>query len=477
MFTFIVFAAFGVLLVECQQFQSQQPSQHQPYPGFGYGPSSQTTTTPSPYPPAQVHYVNIGQDLAGDYKFGYDTGKGPQGQSFREEVRLPDGTVMGAYGYLDAQGKQRIVKYTAGKDGFRVDSDTPAPGSEGAPAAAPNAAPRHASPSLPTHQVQHQPPPQALPRYTPPPQPLPPPQVQYIPPAQTLPQAPRTYSPQPSSQYIPDFRPISQPHYQHAPQYQEPAPKARSAAQPIDLSAFPQLPGVNLITINPRPRPQVENAYPPRYSSQPQSGSLLQSSSKNVPQEEEYTGPADQSIDEKAKRKAEVRARLEQAAASKKKKGFMTPARKKKLRTLLRKKAAEEIKREQERKAEERRRIIAERAGRPKDIENANEAELIKIIKAYYDRVYALEGEKYDLEYVTSKKEIELRELSQKVNEKSGRFMIPTLKKVSKTAQQMEKIRLFTMKVSKMDYRGALKAVPRQVAEEKKEEKKAEGEE
>lgn len=31
-----------------------------------YGP----TTTPKPvvYPPAQVHYVNIGEDLTGDYK-------------------------------------------------------------------------------------------------------------------------------------------------------------------------------------------------------------------------------------------------------------------------------------------------------------------------------------------------------------------------------------------------------------------------
>ena len=38
-------------------------------------------------------------------------------------------------------------------------------------------------------------------------------------------------------------------------------------------------------------------------------------------------------MDEKEKRKTEVRARMaEQAAAAKKKKGFMTPARKKKLR-------------------------------------------------------------------------------------------------------------------------------------------------
>lgn len=46
------------------------------------------------------------------------------GQSFREETRLPDGSVKGQYGYLDAQNKMRIVKYTAGLNGFSIDSDT-----------------------------------------------------------------------------------------------------------------------------------------------------------------------------------------------------------------------------------------------------------------------------------------------------------------------------------------------------------------
>lgn len=44
--------------------------------------------------------------------------------------------MKGAYGYVDAEGKQRIVKYTAGVEGFKVDSDEAAPGS-GAPAARP----------------------------------------------------------------------------------------------------------------------------------------------------------------------------------------------------------------------------------------------------------------------------------------------------------------------------------------------------
>jgi len=101
----------------------QQPQQ----PQFNYQNylASQTTTTPAPiHPPASIHYVNIGQELNGDYKFGYDTGKGPSGQSFREETRLPDGSVKGQYGYLDAQNKMRIVKYTAGLNGFSIDSDT-----------------------------------------------------------------------------------------------------------------------------------------------------------------------------------------------------------------------------------------------------------------------------------------------------------------------------------------------------------------
>jgi len=101
-----------------------QQSQSQPFNYQNYL-ASQTTTTPAPiHPPASIHYVNIGQELNGDYKFGYDTGKGPSGQSFREETRLPDGSVKGQYGYLDAQNKMRIVKYTAGLNGFSIDSDT-----------------------------------------------------------------------------------------------------------------------------------------------------------------------------------------------------------------------------------------------------------------------------------------------------------------------------------------------------------------
>ena len=99
---------------------------------------------------------------------------------------------------------------------------------------------------------------------------------------------------------------------------------------------------------------------------------------------------------------------MEASAASKKKKGFMTPARKKKLRNLIRTLAAEELKKEQLRKAEERKRILAERTGQPKNLEGLNEAELQQVLKDYYSRQLKLEGEKYDLEYQTARKDFEV---------------------------------------------------------------------
>jgi len=114
-------------------------------------------TTPYPrnyHPPAPVHYVNIGTELAGDYKFGYDTGKGPLGQSFREETRLPDGTVKGAYGIMDENGKQRIIRYTAGKAGFMAEGDL---GPNGAAGVAPGPAPQPvASPHAPAYRAPAQ---------------------------------------------------------------------------------------------------------------------------------------------------------------------------------------------------------------------------------------------------------------------------------------------------------------------------------
>merc|ERR1712214_256460 len=140
-------------------------------------------------------------------------------------------------------------------------------------------------------------------------------------------------------------------------------------------------------------------------------------------------------------KQAEVRARLEaQAAGKKAKKGFMTPERKKKLRLLLRKKAAEELKKEQERRAQERRKVIDERCGQPKDLETASEARLIAICKEYHEKVCNLESQKYDMEKEVEFRDYRINELNIAVNDLRGKFIKPTLKKVSKYENKFAKL-------------------------------------
>jgi len=183
---FIIALLCLVAAINAAPQQPQQQSQAQ----FNYQNylNSQTTTPAPPlHPPASIHYVNIGQELNGDYKFGYDTGKGPSGQSFREETRLPDGSVKGQYGYLDAANKMRIVKYTAGLNGFSIDSDT----------------------ALNEQQIAASKPTAPSPQYNPAPQPQP--------------QQP-AYSPRGAFQGLAQAAQSSQPAYLPAPQAQQQQP-------------------------------------------------------------------------------------------------------------------------------------------------------------------------------------------------------------------------------------------------------------
>lgn len=172
------------------------------------------------------------------------------------------------------------------------------------------------------------------------------------------------------------------------------------------------------------------------------------------------------------RKRAEVRKRMEEASKAKKaKKGFMTPERKKKLRLLLRKKAAEELKKEQERKAAERRRIIEERCGKPKNLEDANEDVLKDIVKEYYNRMYTCEGQKWDLEYEVRKRDWEISDLNAQVNDLRGKFVKPTLKKVSKYENKFAKLQ---KKAAEFNFRNQLKVVKKKefTLEEEDKEKK-----
>merc|ERR1711937_624855 len=138
-----------------------------------------------------------------------------------------------------------------------------------------------------------------------------------------------------------------------------------------------------------------------------------------------------------------------------KKKGFMTPERKKKLRTLLRKKAAEELRKEQERKAEERLRVIAERCGTKAEFESASIDDLKKICQTYFDKWYGLEGEMFFLQREVILRDLQINELTISVSDMKGKFIKPTLKKVSKYENKFAKLQ---EKAAKFAFANQLKA-------------------
>merc|ERR1712154_463636 len=131
-----------------------------------------------------------------------------------------------------------------------------------------------------------------------------------------------------------------------------------------------------------------------------------------------------------------------------------TPERKKKLRLLLRKKAAEELKKEQELKAKERRRVIDQRCGQSKSTSGLGEGELKRVCQEYYDRICAVESSKYDLEKEVEYKDYMIDELNIAVNDLRGKFIKPSLKKVSKYENKFAKLQ---KKAAEFNFRNQLK--------------------
>merc|ERR1711910_314637 len=105
-----------------------------------------------------------------------------------------------------------------------------------------------------------------------------------------------------------------------------------------------------------------------------------------------------------------------------KKKGFMTPERKKKLRTLLRKKAAEDLK---------------------------------KICQQYFDKWYKLEAEMFFLQREVILRDLQINELTISVSDMKGKFIKPTLNKVSKYENKFAKLQ---EKAAKFAFANQLKA-------------------
>ncbi|CAB3400746.1 unnamed protein product [Caenorhabditis bovis] len=150
---------------------------------------------------------------------------------------------------------------------------------------------------------------------------------------------------------------------------------------------------------------------------------------------------AQRKAEERERKKAEVRKRLEEAGNKKKaKKGFLTPERKKKLRKLLMVKAAEDLKRQQLLKEQERQKVLSERTIPLPNVDSIDDkAQLEKIYNDLFTRLCQLEEEKYDINYIVGRTEAEINSLTIEVNDLRGKFVKPALKKVSKYDNKFKK--------------------------------------
>merc|ERR1711879_874646 len=159
--------------------------------------------------------------------------------------------------------------------------------------------------------------------------------------------------------------------------------------------------------------------------------------------------------DDRSKRRERVRTEL-MKAGTKQKKGFMTPERKKKLRVLIRKEAAKQIKIQQEIEEKERRRVVEQRCGQPKGLEGLGDSDLRRLCEEYQKRIVAIENSKYDIEKAVEKKAYKIDELNIAVSDLRGKFIKPTLKKVSKYENKFAKLQ---KKAGEFNFRQQLKAV------------------
>ncbi|CAD6187160.1 unnamed protein product [Caenorhabditis auriculariae] len=172
---------------------------------------------------------------------------------------------------------------------------------------------------------------------------------------------------------------------------------------------------------------------------------------------------AQRKAEERERKKAEVRKRLEEAGQKKNsKKGFLTPERKKKLRKLLMVKAAEDLKRQQLLKEQERQKVLAERTIPLPNVDSIDDkGQLEKIYNDLFNRVCQLEEEKYEINSVVSRTESEINSLTIEVNDLRGKFVKPSLKKVSKYDNKFKK----SGESKSGDFRSNLKNVKKDVME------------
>ncbi|MCY5962145.1 troponin, partial [Salmonella enterica subsp. enterica serovar 1,4,[5],12:i:-] len=99
------------------------------------------------------------------------------------------------------------------------------------------------------------------------------------------------------------------------------------------------------------------------------------------------------------------------------------------------------------------------------------EAALKKICEDYHKRIDKLERQKIDIEFEVERRDLEISDLNSQVNDLRGKFVKPTLKKVSKYENKFAKLQ---KKAAEFNFRNQLKVVKKKeyTLEEEDKEKK-----
>lgn len=147
--------------------------------------------------------------------------------------------------------------------------------------------------------------------------------------------------------------------------------------------------------------------------------------------------------EKKARKKADRERKRQEArdAAEKKKRFGLTPEKKRKLRLLIMKMATDNLKGEQQRRLEARKNYIEQRLKPLEDLQSMSEAQLKSLCQDFHKQLEENESSRYDLEFKIRKQDYDINELTIKINDIKGKFVKPSLKKVSKTEQKLSKIK------------------------------------
>jgi len=103
--------------------------------------------------------------------------------------------------------------------------------------------------------------------------------------------------------------------------------------------------------------------------------------------------------------------------------------------------ATDNLKGEQQRRLEARKHYIEQQLKPLEDPNSLSDAQLKSLCQDLHNQLKTNEENRYDLEFKIRKQDYDINELTIKINDIKGKFVKPSLKKVSKTEQKLNKIK------------------------------------